>query len=701
MLKNITGMELEERVRWYIKIRWYFVIVLALSGILPTIVTSGFSDLLKINLLIADVAMVGNFVFFLITRKKWQNLTAYRLLAGAQIALDVVLATSLVYTNGGIESRTMILYAIPIIMSSAFLGRMSIYITGLVSTFCYQAILILDFAGLIEPLRQNNPNLHDNREYFLLTLFFYGAVLMTITAITDFVARLVKQREQLTEEMIELNAEKAKTESIVESMGSALVAINRAGMVTLVNTTFERLTGWSRAEVIGKSLEQIVPILDESGKSVPPDEHPMMALMSEEPSTRPKVRSLHQFSYRRKDGSSFPFTAHLAPIIVNNRVVGVTSVFQDATAVNHVEELKNNFIAMASHELKTPVSEIAGYIDNMLYGLTGKLTAKQTEYLKNVQRVAMGANKMVTTLLDMSIFQHNTPAFDFVPVKVSKIFKRIAENYEGRLQLKKAHLEIDQTDPGLNVSGDPDILTEAIGNVVASAINYSQRDNILLQARSSGNKVEIKVGFTTTLASLPTFLSIVEKSERMSGSAQSDAGTDMGLYLAKQLIELHGGSISVDLIKERDVTFTIKLPAKGGRKIMDQQVGQTGVKNKTVLIIEDELPFRQIYRDILRTDGYEVVEAENGMEALKLIEESPPDLILLDIIMPEMSGFDVLTKLKNDSRFKNIPVIVYSILNRQEEIDKAMKLGASDFTIKGETPALEVLTKIKTLLEKS
>lgn len=118
----------------------------------------------------------------------------------------------------------------------------------------------------------------------------------------------------------------------------------------------------------------------------------------------------------------------------------------------------------------------------------------------------------------------------------------------------------------------------------------------------------------------------------------------------------------------------------------------------TILIVEDELPFRLIYRDALDMYGYNVIEAENGEEALKVIEQSPPDLILLDLVLPKLSGFDVLTSLKQAPKTKEIPVIVYSVLNDKPSIDRAMALGADDFTIKGETPAAAVLDKARKLL---
>jgi CheY-like chemotaxis protein len=119
---------------------------------------------------------------------------------------------------------------------------------------------------------------------------------------------------------------------------------------------------------------------------------------------------------------------------------------------------------------------------------------------------------------------------------------------------------------------------------------------------------------------------------------------------------------------------------------------------KTILIIEDELPFRQIYRAAFDMHGYKVLEAEDGEEGLKTVKEKQPDLILLDIVMPKLSGFDVLTKLKSDPTTKDIPVVVYTVIENKAEIERALKLGANDYTIKGQTPALEVLNKARALL---
>jgi len=123
------------------------------------------------------------------------------------------------------------------------------------------------------------------------------------------------------------------------------------------------------------------------------------------------------------------------------------------------------------------------------------------------------------------------------------------------------------------------------------------------------------------------------------------------------------------------------------------------VPTKTILLVEDELPFREIYRDALSMlDDFKVLEAEDGEEALAMVQKQPPDLIMLDLVLPQKSGFDVLSQLKNDAKYKAIPIIVYSVIGEKLEIEKAMKLGADDYIIKSETPAMEVVNKVKTLL---
>jgi DNA-binding response OmpR family regulator len=120
--------------------------------------------------------------------------------------------------------------------------------------------------------------------------------------------------------------------------------------------------------------------------------------------------------------------------------------------------------------------------------------------------------------------------------------------------------------------------------------------------------------------------------------------------------------------------------------------------NKIILLVEDETPFQEIYRDILESEGYDIVIQETGEGALEWLEYNTPDLVLLDIILPKISGIDVLTQMRQTATTQNTPVVVYSVIDDQEQIDNAMKLGANNFMIKGQTAAYDVLATVNELL---
>lgn len=130
---------------------------------------------------------------------------------------------------------------------------------------------------------------------------------------------------------------------------------------------------------------------------------------------------------------------------------------------------------------------------------------------------------------------------------------------------------------------------------------------------------------------------------------------------------------------------------------MDNRENQ---KNKKIMVVEDDPFVMDIYCTKLNQDGYEILRAENGAEAVKKLEEETPDLVLLDIIMPYVDGLQVLRKIKADEKLKNIPVILLTNLSQKEDINEGLGLGADDYLIKSHFTPSEVLEKIKKYIKK-
>lgn len=122
------------------------------------------------------------------------------------------------------------------------------------------------------------------------------------------------------------------------------------------------------------------------------------------------------------------------------------------------------------------------------------------------------------------------------------------------------------------------------------------------------------------------------------------------------------------------------------------------LKKKKILIIEDQAGFRLIYRGVLESDGYEVLEAASGQRGWELAKEETPDMILLDLILPDLSGYEVLKKIRDNENTKDIPIIIFSVLGSGKDIRKGLELGANDYRIKGDSSPTIILEKIRTLL---
>ena len=121
----------------------------------------------------------------------------------------------------------------------------------------------------------------------------------------------------------------------------------------------------------------------------------------------------------------------------------------------------------------------------------------------------------------------------------------------------------------------------------------------------------------------------------------------------------------------------------------------------TVLIVEDQPGFRRIYHDVLQSDGYEVLEAQDGEEGLQMVKEHKPHVILLDLGLPKVDGFEVLRRIRMEPETKSIPVIIFSVLGEQKDVKKGLELGANDYTVKGFYTPRQILSKIKNLMNQA
>jgi signal transduction histidine kinase len=200
----------------------------------------------------------------------------------------------------------------------------------------------------------------------------------------------------------------------------------------------------------------------------------------------------------------------------------------------------------------------------MLYGVTGKLSKRQEEYLGEIRTITERCNKLITDLLDITILERGGLTLDIKAHRLSPIIKQVTSIYHDRMTKKGLSFKIIKPSTELAVRVDSEKLLEALGNVIANAIAYSKKGTITIQTKAVGDCAEIIVKDQGTGMDKTTVTTLFDKDTSLSGAPTAEGGTGLGLYLARQLIYLQNGDIKVVGTSSRGTTISIMVPLKKG-----------------------------------------------------------------------------------------------------------------------------------------
>ncbi|HJT23629.1 MAG TPA: HAMP domain-containing sensor histidine kinase, partial [bacterium] len=239
------------------------------------------------------------------------------------------------------------------------------------------------------------------------------------------------------------------------------------------------------------------------------------------------------------------------------------SIMRDITERKQIEEMKNDLISVVSHQLKTPVAEINGYIENMLDGLTGALQPKQREYLEDMRDIGMENYRLISDLLSLSKIERGAIAVNSRPVLLQQVVEASIRDYEHSIQRKGLQLELECNPEQIIVQADAEKTVESIRNIVNNAIKCTDKGSITIRTRAQGGFGVIEVE-DTGIGMSPDTLKRLFTKERVMGREASRAGAGLGLYIAKNFMELQDGSINVASEVGRGSVFVVKIPRLKG-----------------------------------------------------------------------------------------------------------------------------------------
>ncbi|MBO0322338.1 tetratricopeptide repeat protein [Muricauda sp. CAU 1633] len=396
---------------------------------------------------------------------------------------------------------------------------------------------------------------------------------------------------------------------------------------------------------------------------------------------------------------------------------------QRVAELQKIDKLKDEFLANTSHELRTPLVGIVGLTESLQDGVAGKLPSEALENLEMIANSGRRLSHLVNDILDFSKLRNQDLVLSKVPVDVyaiSNIVLRLSQPLLKDKQLKIIN-SIPKNVP--LVVADENRLQQIMHNLVGNAIKFTEKGYITLFAEVKDDMLSISISDTGIGIPRDKMDDIFNSFEQGDGSVQREfGGTGLGLSVTKQLVELHGGSISVSSEKGKGSIFTFTLPlsdktrkelkmdvqqplakiqaisSSSPVKVISKEKPQLSEEAPKILIVDDEPVNRRVLENHLSMAGYQVVEANNGKEALKLIgDESDFSMILLDIMMPGMSGYEVCEKIRERYSTSDLPIILLTAKNTVNDLVTGFNSGANDYLTKPFSKG-ELLSRIKTHL---
>ncbi|MEO8822419.1 MAG: GAF domain-containing protein [Ginsengibacter sp.] len=394
-------------------------------------------------------------------------------------------------------------------------------------------------------------------------------------------------------------------------------------------------------------------------------------------------------------------------------------------------EAKSAFLSTVSHELRTPLTSVLGFakiinkrLNDKIFPIVdqsdNKIEKTVNQINENLQVVISEGERLthlINDVLDLAKIEAGKMEWNKEDVSLSEVVERAIAATTSLFEQKGIKLvkKIDNDVP--IITGDTDKLIQVVINLFSNAVKFTDDGKITCEVGQKDNEVIVSVTDTGIGIAPEDFGAVFEQFKQVGGDTLTDKpkGTGLGLPICKEIVEHHGGRIWVESEVGKGSTFSFALPfisstEKTVRKenpihlnelvkqlkeqMVFSQLKAVG-KNATILVVDDDDSIRSLLEQELGEAGYLIEQAPNGKAALESIRKHRPDLIILDVMMPEMNGFDVAAILKNDPQTMDIPIIILSII---QDKARGFRIGVDRYLTKPIDTA-QLFTEVGNLLE--
>jgi PAS domain S-box-containing protein len=376
----------------------------------------------------------------------------------------------------------------------------------------------------------------------------------------------VRERTQALETaQLQLQQNVKQDEALLGSIGDSVMATDRHGYVIWINKSAEKMLKLTNQEILGKRYDMVWQLETEKGEPVPPEQRPILRAL-----TNGQPQQNADYYYVRKDAQGkivvrFAIAVNVAPVFLDGQMTGAIVVFRDITHEREVDRMKTEFISLASHQLRTPLSAIRWFSEMLLAGDAGELSAEQQEFTKNISDSTKRMTDLVGSLLDIARIESGRIMINPQPTDLAELINGIVTDLKGKTSIKQQQLvvSVHKDLPKINV--DPQLVGQVYLNLLTNAIKYTPKGGeITVLVSRKGEEVVSQVADNGYGIPPEEQDKMFQKFFRATNiiKVESD-GTGLGMYLVKAIVESSGGRIWFESEVGKGTTFWFTLPMSG------------------------------------------------------------------------------------------------------------------------------------------
>jgi PAS domain S-box-containing protein len=485
---------------------------------------------------------------------------------------------------------------------------------------------------------------------------------------------------------------------LLDAVEQGVIATDLTGTIIYWNSFAEKLYGWSTEEALGSNILEITPtkLLRDQAQEI------LSSLQKGESWSG-------EFIVQRRDGSEFPAMVTDSPIFSDKgELIGIVGVSVDNTERRRAEEereellarerearseaeaanhLKDEFLATLSHELRNPLNVVIGYAEILRRGDNMENPAFVTKAADVIRRNALAQSQLVSDLLDLSRLQMRKLSLNCRPVSLSTVMSDAIETVKEEALAKGLSLNVDLQTEILVVDGDPIRLGQIAWNLLNNAVKFTptdgQIDVVLSEDSGEARLVVQDSGQGISPEFLPHVFEIFRQGD--ASSVRRQGGMGIGLALVKQLVELHSGRIVAESAGVGGgAQFTVWIPLhKLAFSPSSEKMGGTGaLRNKFILVVDDSCETTEMLGKLLELEGAFVETARSGIEALQIAKAKRFNLVISDISMPEMDGYQLLNELRQLPEMADVPAVALTGYGRNADVKRTRDEGFAEHLTK-------------------